>query len=172
MAFNIGHKSYINSPYFTGLYDGSLIKGTNVAPDIKIGRYTSIGKNLQLVMYHHDYNAVSTHPLFGTGFSRGHIIIGNDVWIGMNAMILDNIEIGDGAIVAAGSVVTKSVPPYAIVGGNPAKIIKYRFPPEIVVRMINIKWWNRDEGELIELGIKTKAAGQFLDSLETKAALF
>jgi virginiamycin A acetyltransferase len=171
MAFSLGYKSYINPPHFSGQYHGATVKGTSVEPDVKIGRYTSIGKNLQLVMYHHDYTAVSTHPLFSNGFSRGNIIIGNDVWIGMNATILDNIEIGDGAVVAAGSVVTKSVPPYAIVGGNPARIIKYRFSPEIIERMLNAKWWNYDEIELGELGIKTKTPEQFLDALASRATL-
>ncbi|MEW5726856.1 MAG: DapH/DapD/GlmU-related protein, partial [Pseudomonadota bacterium] len=68
--------------------------------------------------------------------------IGNDVWIGAAAMILDGVTIGDGAVVAAGAVVTREVPPYAIVGGNPAKVIRYRFPPEIVEELQRIAWWD------------------------------
>lgn len=70
------------------------------------------------------------------------VIIGNDVWIGANVCILPGVKIGDGAIVAAGAVVAKDVPPYAIVGGVPAKVIKYRFEQEIIEKMLEIKWWD------------------------------
>lgn len=70
--------------------------------------------------------------------------IGNDVWIGANVIILDGIEIGDGAVVAAGSVITKSVPPYAIVGGVPAKIIRYRFEKDKIEKLLILKWWDMD----------------------------
>jgi len=70
------------------------------------------------------------------------IEIGNDVWIGNSATILDGARIGDGAIVAAGAVVTDNVPPYAIAGGVPAKIIRYRFDPDIVAQLLDIQWWN------------------------------
>lgn len=70
------------------------------------------------------------------------VYIGNDVWIGANVCILPGVKIGDGAIVAAGAVVTKDVPPYAIVGGVPAKVIKYRFEKEIIDLFLKIKWWD------------------------------
>jgi acetyltransferase-like isoleucine patch superfamily enzyme len=127
MSLVIGYKSYINEPYYSGGYD-ARIKNTDIKPDLIIGRYCSIGKNLQFVLSHHDYKHTSTHPLFSKQFSRGHIIIGNDVWIGLNVIMLDGVTIGDGAVIGAGAVVTKDIPPYAIVAGNPAKIIKYRFP--------------------------------------------
>lgn len=76
---------------------------------------------------------------------KGQILIGNDVWIGKGAMIMSDVRIGDGAVVAAGSVVVKDVPPYAIVGGNPAKIIKYRFPQKTVNQLRRIGWWNWDK---------------------------
>ena len=68
--------------------------------------------------------------------------IGNDVWIGTNVVIMRGIKIGDGAIVAAGSIVTKDIPPYTIVAGCPAKIIKYRFAEEIIKQLLELKWWN------------------------------
>lgn len=170
MAFRIGYKSYINNPYFTGDYN-AIIKDTNIPPDIDIGRYCSIGKNLQFVMNHHDYKHTSTHPLFSSGFSRGHIKIGHDVWIGLNVTLMDNIRIGHGAVVGACAVVTKDVPPYAIVVGNPAKIVKYRFSPEIIERFLRSEWWNYDEHELIRHGMKTKSPSEFLDTLEKEHPL-
>lgn len=77
-------------------------------------------------------------------------IIGNDVWIGANAIILQGVTIGDGAIIAAGAVVTKDVPPYAIVGGVPAKVIKYRFSDEVILKLLQIKWWDKPEEWIIQ----------------------
>lgn len=68
--------------------------------------------------------------------------IGNDVWIGLEAVILPGITIADGAVIAAGAVVTKDVPPYAVVGGNPATILKFRFCPEIIAALLQIRWWD------------------------------
>lgn len=74
----------------------------------------------------------------------GHINIGNDVWIGTRAIIMDGVSIGDGAVIAAGAVVTKDVPAYAIVGGVPAKLIRYRFSKNIIEKLLKIAWWDRD----------------------------
>jgi virginiamycin A acetyltransferase len=73
---------------------------------------------------------------------RNFIVIGNDVWIGANAIILPGVTIGDGAIVAAGAVVSRDVPPYAIVGGVPAKILRYRYTEEQIKKLLKIAWWN------------------------------
>ena len=129
-----------------------------------IGRFCSIGPNVQVVRGQHPTGKfVSTHPVFFStrkqiGFSfvrenkfqefryadvdkRYHVKIGNDVWIGQSAMIMEGVTIGDGAIIAAGAVVTKDVPSYAIVGGIPAKILKYRFDKERIGELCNKKWW-------------------------------
>lgn len=76
------------------------------------------------------------------------VSIGNDVWIGANSVILSGVEIGHGAVIGAGAVVTKDVPPYAIVVGVPAKVIKYRFSEDIIEELLEIKWWDRDEKSL------------------------
>jgi hypothetical protein len=77
--------------------------------------------------------------------SKGDINVGNDVWIGYEALVLSGVRIGDGAVVGARSVVTKDVPPYAIVAGNPAKLIRYRFSPEVVEQLLDLKWWDKSE---------------------------
>ncbi|MGC8744001.1 MAG: CatB-related O-acetyltransferase [Verrucomicrobiia bacterium] len=84
-----------------------------------------------------EYNYIKGHPS-----TKGDVIIGNDVWIGHQATILSGVTIGDGAVVAARSVVTKSVEPYSIVGGNPARLIKKRFSEDVIKRLIKIQWWN------------------------------
>lgn len=128
----------------------------------KIGRFCSIGPFVQIGLGKHPTNRFSTSPLFyspNNAFkiklveeSRfdefEHIEIGNDVWIGANAIILDGVKIGDGVIIAAGSVVTKDIPNFAIVGGVPARIIKYRFDHEIIDKLEKIRWWERDLEEL------------------------
>jgi acetyltransferase-like isoleucine patch superfamily enzyme len=75
---------------------------------------------------------------------KRHVVIGNDVWIGANATLLNGVHIGDGAIVAAGAVVVKDVPPYTVVGGVPAREIKKRFTPEQIAFLQTYEWWNKD----------------------------
>lgn len=133
----------------------------------KVGRYCSIGPEVKIVAGNHPTREyVSTHPTFyskhkfvGMGFSDEEIFeeysytdeqkkywveIGNDVWIGAGATIINGCKIGDGAIVAAGAVVTKDVPPYTIVGGVPAKPIRTRFTEEQIKFLLAFKWWDRD----------------------------
>ena len=83
------------------------------------------------------------HPV-----SKGDVIIGNDVWLGYEVTIMSGVKIGDGAVVAANSVVTKDVEPYSIVGGNPAKFIRKRFDDETIKHLLEIKWWNWDDDKI------------------------
>ena len=76
--------------------------------------------------------------------TKGDVTVGNDVWIGYGATILSGVTIGDGAVIGTHAVVTKDVPPYAIVAGNPGKIVKYRFSEEIINKFLEIKWWDWD----------------------------
>lgn len=143
---------------YTYMHNGSLF-------NTSIGRFCSIGKRLVTLQPNHPIDWVSTHPfqyqaletIFNSlkGVNNYHYakfekkpphkkvgcVIGNDVWIGSDVTILNGLSIGDGAIIGAGSVVTKNIDPYAIVAGNPARVIKYRFEKDVVREFLEIKWW-------------------------------
>jgi len=112
--------------------------------NLRIGNYCSIAEGVRFIAScDHRIDLVSTFPFSPKHhFSKGDIIVGNDVWIGMNAIILSGVTIGDGAVIGAGAVVTKDVKPYAVVAGNPAKIRKYRFNQKQIARLLEIKWWD------------------------------
>ena len=106
-----------------------------------------------------DWNSTYPFPAFPRRFpevagvtdfvtTHGNVVIGSDVWIATRAMIMSGVTIGHGAVVAARSVVTRDVPPYAIVAGSPAKVIKYRFPPELIDRFLRLAWWEFDRDQL------------------------
>jgi acetyltransferase-like isoleucine patch superfamily enzyme len=105
----------------------------------------------------HDLSKVTCYPIRGVfhkmrgdfvSASKGPVIIGNDVWVGAGAIILSGVSIGDGAIVAAGAVVTKDVPAYSIVGGNPARLIRFRFSEDQIAKLLSIGWWNWSEEKI------------------------
>ncbi len=142
-GFDIGDWSY-GQPKVYSWGEGSTLK---------IGKFCSFADGVIIIVGgEHRVDWITTYPfselfekakLFkGHPKSKGDIKIGNDVWIGMNALILSGIEIGDGAVIGAGSVVLKNVEPYAIVGGNPAKLIRYRFDEQIITKLREIAWWN------------------------------
>lgn len=158
----IGRNSTFNGELGFGSYIGknSEIRG-------KIGKFTSISDCVSIVNgLHPAKDFVSTHPAFystkccvdlsycqkdlfdefryADDEKRFDVIIGNDVWIGYGATILAGVKVGDGAIIAAGAVVTKDVEPYAIVGGVPAKTIRYRFTEEEIRMLSELSWWNKD----------------------------
>lgn len=124
--------------------------------NVTIGKYCSIAKRVNIGLGYHPTSFISSCPIFysKTNPLKQNIVkkqsfidtksttIGNDVWIGVNAVILDGVRIGDGAVIGANSVVTKDVEPYSIVGGVPAKLIRKRFSDEIVDFLIKIKWWD------------------------------
>ncbi len=135
----------------------------------EIGKYCSIAKGTKIGLGKHPTYLLSTNSIFykqgiSDSFARPidfnefeTVHIGNDVWIGLESVIMDGVTIGDGAIIAARSVVTKDVPPYSIVGGAPAKVIKYRFDQAIIDLLLKIKWWELNDDEIKEkLSLFTK----------------
>ena len=128
-------------------------------PRLKVGNFCSIASGVVFVLSaDHDISRISTFP-FKTkclktekyeAVSKGDIKVGDDVWIGQNAIILSGVNIGQGAVIAAGAVVTKDVPPYAIVAGVPAKIIRYRFETDIVDKMLHIDFSKLDKNMVLE----------------------
>lgn len=123
---------------------------------ITIGRYSSIG-TITIILGGNHSMGITTYPMKvrfqGLSVEEENrpirpVKIGNDVWIGMNAMITDGVEIGHGAIIAGDAVVTKNVPPYSVVGGNPARVIKERFSESEISLLLESRWWELDRNEL------------------------
>ena len=137
---------------------------------IKVGNYCSIGRECNMFLHaNHRPDWVTTSTTLrgwvtpetdamlktmGHPHCKGDIVIGNDVWIGAKATIFGGVKIGDGAVIGAGSVVTKDVEPYSIVAGNPAKFIKNRFTKEQIEKLMHIKWWNWDHSKVEKLSME------------------
>lgn len=157
--------------YYSGYYHGKHFEENvwYLSPDrddvdkLIIGKFCSIASGAIFMMagnQGHRVDWISTHPFFYGGekwegaidaFERkGDTVVGNDVWIGAEAVIMPGVKIGDGAVISTRAVVTKDVPPYTIVGGVPAKIIKPRFSEEEIVKLLEMKWWNWPEEKIIE----------------------
>ena len=120
---------------------------------LKIGRFCSFAANVSILLGgEHRLDWVTTYPfpvvcpearsIQGHPRSKGPVVIGNDVWIGTGSTLLSGVTVGDGAVIAARSVVTKPVPPYSIVGGNPARLLKYRFGQDQIAALLRIRWWD------------------------------
>jgi acetyltransferase-like isoleucine patch superfamily enzyme len=108
-----------------------------------IGKYCSIAEKVKVFLGgNHTVDWVTTFPFDKTSRTKGDIHIGNDVWVSHGVTIMSGVTIGDGAVIAANSHVVKNVEPYAIVGGNPANFIRYRFEKEIIDLLMEFKWWN------------------------------
>ena len=127
-----------------------------------IGKFCQIASGVEFIMNggNHLVEGISTFPfsIFGNGWegamegkafpNKGNTEIGNDVWIGYRSLIMPGVKIGDGAIIATASVVTKDIPPYSIVGGNPAKILRRRFDEAVIGKLLDIRWWNWDAAKI------------------------
>lgn len=179
--YNIGKYSYLGN--------NSLIR--NAGKSV-VGKFCSISHNVRIGLSQHPIIYLSTHSFYcrnssseqwGGGlnvseknkinFSEDEclpVIIGNDVWIGYGAIIMDGVKIGHGAIVAAAAVVTKDVPPYAIVAGVPARIIRYRFDEATCKRLLDSRWWDYPD-DFIATQLKFDDVYQCLDVLEANRHL-
>lgn len=132
----------------------------NATESLHVANYTSVG-SLIMLGGKHPTDRVTTYPhriwmdLPGAGEDgfpepTGDTIVGSDVWLCYESILVSGVTVGDGAIVAAGAVVTKAVPPYAIVGGNPARVIRYRFSDEQIADLLDIRWWDWPEADIRE----------------------
>lgn len=144
--FEIGHGSY-----------GDLsLHAFGEGAALRVGAYCSVAAGVQVFLGgEHRTDWVTTYPfnvidsrfadIVGHPRSRGDVVIGNDVWLGREAMIMSGVTIGDGAVVGARAVVARDVPPYAIVAGNPAKLVRTRFSEDVVAELLEIRWWDWPE---------------------------
>lgn len=134
--------------------DFSYLASGFVYDKVYIGKYCSIANNVSLGPGEHRLDRASSYPVRirvlheeGTDElpEQRPTYIGNDVWIGNNAMVMQGVHVGDGAVIAAGCIVTKDVPPYAIMVGCPGRILRYRHPEHICKLLLDLKWWDKDE---------------------------
>lgn len=143
-------------------YGTPIIKWQQPNTELIVGNFCSIAGNVTIYLGgNHRTDWITTYPFghihpnifnsfngVGHPATKGSVIIGNDVWIGNDVTIMSGVTIGDGAVIANNSHVVKNVEPYAIVGGNPAKFIKYRFKPEQIEKLLEIKWWNWEDKKI------------------------
>lgn len=155
----IGDFTYYDDPGGVENFENNVLYHFPFVGDrLRIGKFCAIARGVKFIMNgaNHQMNGISTYPffIFGNGWEsalpaegelpyKGDTVIGNDVWIGYDALIMPGVSIGDGAIIAARSVVTTDVPAYAIVGGNPARVVRERFDAASVRRLLEIAWWDR-----------------------------
>ncbi len=155
----VGDFSYYDDPEGPEKFESKcvLYHFPFIGDRLVIGKFCALARDVRFIMNgaNHQISGISTYPffIFGNGWEKatpapgsfpykGDTIIGNDVWIGYEALVMPGVKIGDGAIVAARSVVVSDVPAYSIVGGNPAKVIKQRFPNKMANELLAIQWWN------------------------------
>lgn len=162
---------------FGDVYFGfaSYINSGMIRSNSEVGRYCSLGRGVTVGLANHDSSSITTSPFFELPHAPGsvrlasrdpvrRVVIGNDCWIGDSVQIMSGITVGDGAVIGTGAVVTKDVEPFAVVGGLPAKQLRYRFEDDIIERLLVVRWWRfapRTLKSLITRDIK-----QSLDQLE------
>jgi acetyltransferase-like isoleucine patch superfamily enzyme len=163
-----------------GSYGGLGVVDYGGGTRVRVGAYCSIAAGVQVILGgEHRTDWVTTFPfteidprfahIKGHPRTKGDINIGNDVWIGRDAFILSGVTIGDGAVVAARALVSRDVPPYAIVAGNPATLLRYRFAADVIERLVKAAWWTWP-AERIEAAVPSLLSTDvltFLDAVES-----
>lgn len=150
---------YPSYDYGYGSYGTPLIEHASQEAQLKIGSFCSIAGGVKILLGgNHNIKAITTFPFYERlanitkhKETKGDVVIGSDVWLATDCLILSGVTIGHGAVVAARAVVTKDIPPYAIVGGNPAKIIRYRFADEVIQELLANPWWELPQDEIIKI---------------------
>ena len=154
----IGDYTYYDDPEDSENFERNVLYHFPFVGDrLIIGKFCAIARGVQFIMNgaNHKLAGFSSYPfqIFGNGWEaaepspedlpyKGDTVIGNDVWIGYQAVIMPGVQVGDGAIIAAKSVVVKDVPPYTLFGGNPAQCIRQRFEEEVIQKLLEVAWWN------------------------------
>jgi virginiamycin A acetyltransferase len=180
----VGNFTYYDDPSGVENFENNVLYHFPFIGDrLVIGKFCAIARGVKFIMNgaNHQMDGISTFPffIFGNGWEearpaanelpfKGDTVIGNDVWIGYDTLIMPGVTIGDGAIIAARSVVTADVPPYAIAGGNPARIVRQRFDSDSVRRLQAIAWWDRSAAWIGRHLAQIRSGD--IDALETAAA--
>ena len=180
----IGDYTYYDDPEDSENFERNVLYHYPFSEDkLIIGKFCALARGVKFIMNgaNHKISGFSTYPfqIFGNGWEKvtpqlqelpfkGDTVVGNDVWIGYESVIMPGIKIGDGAIIAAKSVVVSDVPPYTIVGGNPAKAIRKRFNDDIIKTLLEIAWWNWDIEKISQNLEKIVAAD--IDTLKSVAS--
>lgn len=165
----IGDYTYYDDPTDPAGFEKNnvLFNWPEFGDKLVIGKFCAIASGTQFIMgsANHRISSVTTYPfnVFGGAWAentpphleqlpfKGDIIVGNDVWIGRNSVIMPGVKIGDGAIIAAHSLVSGNVAPYTVVGGNPARFIKNRFNSDLIEILLELKWWDLNKDELLKI---------------------
>lgn len=181
----VGDYTYYDDPEDAENFERNVLYHYPFSGDkLVIGRFCAIARGAKFIMNgaNHKISAISTYPfqIFGNGWEKvmpqpgelpfkGDTVIGNDVWIGYDALVMPGVQIGNGAIVSSRSVVVRDVPAYTVVGGNPAMTLKQRFPDDVIAELQEIAWWDWPIEKITQhLGAITAADVQALKALAAR----
>ncbi|MDU8359127.1 Vat family streptogramin A O-acetyltransferase [Pseudomonas syringae group sp. J309-1] len=154
----VGDYTYYDDPEDSENFERNVLYHFPFIGDkLIIGKFCALARGTKFIMNgaNHKINGISTYPfqIFGSGWEKvtpepgdlpykGNTVVGNDVWMGYDVLVMPGVTIGDGAIISSRSVVVGDVPAYSVVGGNPAKVLKHRFPAEVSQRLLTVAWWD------------------------------